>query len=108
MNNLNNGYEGVPESMPQSRTDLMAQVNALQTTLNALQIRQQDVWQELQALKAAQLTQMEKIEQIRLEVLRGRWWRRFGAGVRFLMIVAVIGAVLYFALDWQALLQWFV
>ena len=108
MREPDNGNQQAIESTPQSLAELTAQFRTLQSKLSAVHTQQQDLYQELQAIKAGQIVQTEKIEQIRLELLRGRWWRRFGAGIRFLIIAAVIGAVLYFVVNWQALLLWFV
>ncbi len=108
MSDLDNRNPRTIEPMAQQLADFSAQLNALQVKLGAIHALQLDLRQEVQALKAAQQAQTEKINLIRSEVLWGRWWRWLGFSARLLIIAAVIAAVLYFVLDWRALLQWFV
>lgn len=104
MSNLDNRNQQTTQPF----ADLADRLSALQAKLDGIQALQQDLRQEVQAIKAAQRLQTEKIELIRREVLWGRWWRWLGFIVRLLIMGAVIAVVLYFVLDWPALLQWFV
>jgi hypothetical protein len=97
-----------PPVLHQRLDEVVAQLKLLQQSVATLHGLQQTLLQEVQVINAAQSGQADKLEQVKKEIDRVRWWRRFAWGVRLLMIGALVATALYFLADWQAFFQFFV
>lgn len=97
-----------PAISQQQLNEVLAQLKGLQQSVATLQELQQRVLQEVQALNAVQTGQAHKLDQVKKEIDRVRWWRRFAWVVRLLIFGLLVAVVLYFLADWPAFWQFFV
>ena len=77
----------------------------LHERLTALQAVNQQLVDELVLLRQGQATHGEAVGKLEREVRRGRWWRRISAAIRWLIFLAILGALIYFLADWRSWLQ---
>lgn len=61
--------------------------------------------QELAAIRQLQSEQLVVLQQIERELRTVRWWRRFWASLRWILLLIVIGVVIYLWADWQSFVQ---
>ncbi len=61
--------------------------------------------QELATIRQLQSEQLVVLQQIERELRTVRWWRRFWATLRMILLLLVIGAALYLWADWPGLLH---
>lgn len=84
------------------------QLATLQQGVAEVRATQQQLVESLNALCQEQAAQRDLLTKLERELRRGRWWRWFWIWVRLLIWAALIGAVLYYFADWEALFQIFV
>jgi len=72
----------------------------LEQRLQAVHVQLAQLHQELIRIQQTQLTHTESLHKLERIALRGRWLRRIG----LLFRLAIITAILYFLVNWDALL----
>jgi hypothetical protein len=78
---------------------------AIDEHLAAVGVSNQQLLEQVEALRQGQLRHDAAVEKLEREVRRGRWLRWIGNTIRLLIWLAIIGALLYLFYEWQDYLQ---
>jgi hypothetical protein len=76
----------------------------LEQQMHAVHAQLAQIQDELVRIQQTQLVHTEALHKLERIALRGRWMRRAGKLFRLAIIFAIIAAVLYYLVDWDALL----
>jgi hypothetical protein len=76
----------------------------LEQQMQAVHAQLAQIHQELVCIQQTQLAHTEALHKLERIALRGRWMRRAGLLFRLAVIFAIIAAILYYLVDWDALL----
>lgn len=78
---------------------------AIDEHLAAVCASNQQLLEQVEALRQGQLLHGAAVEKLEREVRRGRWLRWIGNTIRLLVWLTIIGVLLYLFFEWQDYLQ---
>ncbi|RIK39273.1 MAG: hypothetical protein DCC55_18570 [Chloroflexi bacterium] len=78
---------------------------AIDEHLAAVCAANQQLLEQVEALREGQLRHGAAVDKLEREMRRGRWLRWIGNAIRLLIWLAIIGALLYLFFEWQDYLQ---
>jgi hypothetical protein len=100
------------KSVDESATETVRRLGAIEERLVAIDehlaavsVSNQQLLEQVEALRQGQLRHDAAVEKLEREVRRGRWLRWVGNTIRLLVWLAIIGALLYLFYEWQDYLQ---
>jgi hypothetical protein len=76
----------------------------LEQHLQAVHAQLAQIQQDVVRIRQTQLAHTETLHKLERSAARGRWMRRVGLLIRLAIVLAIIAAILYFLMDWDALL----
>jgi hypothetical protein len=76
--------------------------------LAAVEQRLATMHETLISLQATNQRLVEQTSKLESEMRRARWWRWFWTTIRWLIVLGIIAALIYYFEAWQNLLQFFV